>query len=157
MNKFSALLLLFPALISAQDINSATDLSSLDWLADTWEAKSGNSIIVEKWEIISPSTFEGLAYVQKSGSGKPDSQESLRMLHMKGEIFYLAKVDHNEMPVPFRLVNWEPDKFIFENKNHDFPKQITYFRMGADSMKVRVGILTDTQNRSFELNFGRKN
>ena len=157
MIKLAALLLLIPAINSAQDINSIKDLSSFYWPAATWEARSGNSIIVEKWEIISPFSFEGAGYVRKIGMDKPGSDESLRMLHMKGGIFYLAKVDHNEMPVPFRLVSREPDKLIFENKNHDFPKQITYFRKGTDSLTVRVGSLSDPRNRSFELNFGKKN
>lgn len=141
----------------AQDIDSVKDLSNFYWLEGKWEAKNGNIIIVEEWEIISPSTFEGIGYVRKIDESKPDSDESLRMLHMKGEVFYLAKVNHNEMPVPFRLVHREPDKFIFENKNHDFPKQITYLRMGIDSMTVRVGRLSDPQDRSFELHFSRKN
>jgi hypothetical protein len=157
MIKFASLLLLLSVLSSAQDIDSINDLSNFYWLEYTWEAKSGNSVIVEKWEVISPSTFEGLGYVQKMGGEKPDSYESLRMLCLKGEVFYLAKVDHNDMPIPFRLVHVEPDKFVFENKNHDFPKQITYLRLGTDSMKVRVGSLSDPLNRSFELKFCRKN
>ncbi len=157
MNKFAVLLLFLPVLNFAQDTNSIEDLSTLYWLEATWEAKQGNSIIVEKWDITSPLTFEGIGYVRKIEEDSRVSEESLRMVQMKGDIFYLAKVDHNELPIPFKLVHRERDKFVFENKSHDFPKRITYFRKGADSMTVRVGGLSDLQNRSFELNFGRKN
>jgi hypothetical protein len=158
MFKIINLVLFLSSTISfAQNTNSYPDLSLLDWLTGKWEYKTDENITVEKWEKLNARTFEGFAYVQKMGAEEPHHSEELRMLNMRGEIFYLAKVDHNEMPVPFKLVFSDADKFVFENERHDFPKQITYFRHGPDSIIVRVGDSSDTQPKFFKLYFSRKN
>jgi len=139
MKKFTVIVfLLVPALHFSQELTAINDLSILHRLTGTWEYKSGKSITIEKWEKISPQTFEGISYVRKIGDLEPNFSESLRMLNMKGEVFYLAKVDHNEMPVPFKLISNNAGNFIFENMDHDFPQRITYTFTSPDSLSVNV-------------------
>jgi hypothetical protein len=144
-----------PVVYSAQGVKSTNDLSILDWLSGTWEYKSEQNITIEKWEKQSTKTIEGFTTVRKIDAEEPGFSESLRILSMKGDVFYLAKVDQNEMPVPFKLVSAEGAGYVFENRQHDFPQRITYFKQNADSMIVRVEGLTEPNIRYFELYYKR--
>ena len=156
MKRLAAIVLLtMPIINFSQQLDPINDLSIFNWLSGTWEHKGDKSITIEKWEKISPSTFEGKNYVRKINDQEPNFSESLRILNMKGEVFYLAKVDHNEMPVPFRLISRSVDKFIFENKNHDFPKRITYTFYSPDSLTVNVRGIENNNSKEFFLSFGR--
>lgn len=134
-------LLTLPILNFSQNLDPVTDLSILDWLAGTWEHKSAKTVTIEKWEKISDRTFDGINFVRKLNDQEPVFSESLRLLNMQGEVFYLAKVDHNEMPIPFKLVSMSKEIFVFENKNHDFPRKITYTFHSADSLTVNVQVM----------------
>jgi hypothetical protein len=149
-------LLAFPVIIFAQESPPLNNLNVLSWLAGTWESKTDKNITTEKWIELSPKSLEGFASVSKIGAESPDFSESLRMLSMKGEIFYLAKVDHNEMPIPFKLVSDSENSFVFENRHHDFPQRITYIKNGDDSMTVRVEGLTEPDIRYFDVHYSRK-
>lgn len=144
-----------PILNFSQEPDPINDLSIFDWLAGTWEYKGDKTITIEKWEKLSSQTFDGINYVRKINDQEPIFSESLRILNMKGEVFYLAKVDHNEMPIPFRLVNKSVDKFIFENMNHDFPQRITYSFYSPDSLNVNVRRIEDNNIKEFFLAFRR--
>ncbi|MEW6991134.1 DUF6265 family protein [Colwelliaceae bacterium 6441] len=54
------------------------------------------------------------------------SSETLRLVEMSGEIFYIAKVKSNDSPIAFKLTNCTKNTAIFENSQHDFPKKINY-------------------------------
>ena len=61
---------------------------------------------------------------------------------MSGEIFYLAKVTHNTLPIAFKLTHCSASdkqrRFIFENKQHDFPNVIEYQQLSDNYMTINV-------------------
>ena len=84
----SALLLATLPFAPALTIDPAPGCESLDtlfWLIGEWASADGSS--GETWSKASASTFEG--------AGQVGTEESLRLVEMSGEVFYLAKVGHN--------------------------------------------------------------
>lgn len=67
--------------------------------------------------------------------------ETLRLVSMSDGVFYIAKVAHNEFPVPFRLTHCADGEAVFENPLHDAPERLVYRLLeGADAgaLEVRV-------------------
>jgi hypothetical protein len=135
-NLISRVLLLVTLLISSKiNATNCTSLAELNWLLGAWQTQEQQRITTEKWTKSSDKTFEG--------AGKTaNNHESLRLLEMSGEIFYLAKVSHNPVPVAFKLVHCpvseEGKRYIFENKQHDFPNTIEYQKISENSMLIKV-------------------
>jgi hypothetical protein len=57
---------------------------------------------------------------------------------MSGEIFYMAKVVSNDLPVAFKLTSCTTNTAIFENSQHDFPKKLSYQLNKDKSITVSV-------------------
>ena len=135
---------------------SASDCGSLvamQWLLGEWVAEGDMNIWRESWTSISTKTWEGRGNeTSKSDPGK-QSTEELRLVEMGGSVFYLAKVAHNELPIPFRLVECSDGRLVFANPAHDFPRRLEYERQAAGGLRVRV---TDGADKGFTLDFARE-
>ncbi|MBU2500506.1 hypothetical protein KJ682_04160 [bacterium] len=118
-------------------------LDPLAWMLGRWVDTEGGA--EETWTALSPDTWEGRATVG-------GTTESLRIVHMAGEIFYLAKVDHNPLPVAFRLVECEEGRVRFANPAHDFPTELAYDLAGDGTMNVTV---SGSDGKGFTLVFAR--
>lgn len=114
-------------------------LERAEWLLGHWTGERG---VTESWKQAGDRTYEGHGFDGKSS-------ESLRLVEMSGEVFYIAKVAHNELPVAFKLAICGDDLLVFENPAHDFPRRIEYRRDG-DALTVRV---SDGAERGFDLKF----
>ena len=128
------------------------ELNSLAPLVGQWQAQTKKSVVSEHWHKVSHLSFEGLGQTHDLAGVLKDSEE-LRLVQMQGTVFYLAKVKHNPLPVAFALISCQNNKFRFENKNHDFPKQLDYQLLSADSLQVDV---SDGAEKGFRLNFNRQ-
>ncbi|UCE04090.1 MAG: hypothetical protein JSW67_07950 [Candidatus Latescibacterota bacterium] len=114
----------------------ANELSSLHWLAGTWKRDSSRGPIYERWVVLSDRTLEGHSW--RAVDGERIDLESLLLVAMGEEIFYISKVLENPYPVPFRLTELEARHAAFENPEHDFPTKILYTRVGNDSLIVSI-------------------
>lgn len=146
-----ALTLLFliaqPAL--AQECN---DLAAVEWMQGTWETEDDVRRTTEKWSRISKQTMEGEGRVYRKESGAQTGSESLRLVEMGGEVFYMAKTGGNPLPVAFRLASCTPDSATFENPEHDFPQRLVYRHPSRDVLHVDV---SDLDGNGFRLEFVR--
>ncbi len=126
-------------LLMVRSVNSGDDLSRLEWILGEWMTDDGTNITTEFWHRVSPKTFEGGGVTRSVLSGDEILNfESLRLLEMSGDIFYVAKVDHNEFPISFKLIEQNDSIAVFENMTHDFPTRIEYWLLNADSISVRI-------------------
>jgi hypothetical protein len=131
------------------------DCSTLEparWLIGTWTATSGNERVVEEWRRASDATFEGEGATWSIESGSRKGGESLRLVAMASAVYYLAKVSHNPLPVPFELTSCMAGQLVFENPGHDFPRRLDYTQLAPDRMTVRV---SDGAAKAFTLDFRR--
>lgn len=132
----------------AQDCFS---LSALEKLTGHWEEKNKDQITQEKWQRVSSNSFEGEGVVFDN-LGKKKNFETLRLVEMSGEIFYIAKVSDNNFPTSFRLTSCIDTKFTFENPDHDFPQKISYNFLDLNRLLVQV---SSNQNEGFSIEFIR--
>ena len=131
----------------------AGECSSLDvveWLAGQWVSVSGQSVTSENWQPLSDSSWEGSGETRDKTSGELRESESLRLVSMAGEVFYIAKVAHNKYPVGFTLTQCGDTRAVFENPEHGFPKKIEYLLQPSGDLHVHV---SDGSDKGFEIHF----
>lgn len=136
--------------IPANEVIACESLNSASWLLGEWVADQGDTIVIERWHKVSPSTFEGSGEWRSKSNNELQSSESLRLLQMSGGVFYLANVSHNERPVAFKLKQCSPSHAVFENQEHDFPKIIEYQLTAKNRITATV---TDGREKGFKLHF----
>jgi hypothetical protein len=100
-------------------------LEELEKMIGNWSFETETEIITESWIKISHHSFEGVGHSINKFSDERNT-ETLRLVEMSGDIFYIAKVSHNNLPVAFKLTSCTVKQFIFENPDHDFPQKLTY-------------------------------
>jgi len=140
------LVILIPAVASAQ---SYSNLDTLHWMLGEWQQDDGKKITTEIWTKLSPNTYEGIGQTVLKSEGKITFLESLRLIEMSGEVFYLAKVSHNEFPISFKLMECLNNNAVFENPTHDFPKKIIY-NLSKDGLALNVTVSSDERQFTVE-------
>jgi hypothetical protein len=150
MKRLFIFILLFIPFTS--NASSCDLLKEIDWIFGSWKSTNQDSTITENWHQVSDETFEGVGktYVK----GKLKSSESLRIVEMSAAFFYIAKVDHNLLPVAFKLIKCTDENIVFENLTHDFPKRIEYKHTEKNKMLV---VVSDGKNQKISINFIRSN
>jgi hypothetical protein len=129
---------------------SCSTLESLTWLIGDWKSEDSKLKINESWKRISDKTFEGSGYTYSIEKNKIVSSETLRLVEMTGEVFYLAKVASNNLPVAFKLTSCTVETVIFENSQHDFPQKISYQLNEEKNLTVFV---TGEKAKGFSIQF----
>ena len=111
---------------------SEKTLDDFNWFLGNWKGTMQEMDVYETWTKINSSSFAGEGYVMS----EKDTvfHESSKLQVKDGDIFYIADVPGNPEPVPFKLKSNQNKKAIFENKEHDFPKTITYTQISSDSL-----------------------
>lgn len=144
------LLVILATFTSLANAESCVSLGSLDWLLGHWISDDGKNITLETWQQVSPSTFEGKGETRSKSSDELTSSETLRLVEMANEVFFVAKVAHNEHPVAFKLIQCSNTNSVFENQEHDFPKKLEYSLENENELSV---IVSDGQDKGFKINF----
>lgn len=95
----------------------------------------------ESWVDVGHGVFRGEGRATVPGSETSRLVETLLLVEMSGEIFYLAKVDENEPPVSFTLAAVSAGRAVFENPDHDCPQRLDYHldEEGRLNVDVRGG------------------
>lgn len=150
MLKTSSCMLLALCFHGAVQAKVCDSLGSLSWLLGNWVAESGKSKISESWQQISDKTFEGAGVTYSLEKQKIVSSETLRLVEMSGEVFYLAKVASNHLPVAFKLTQCTAESAVFENPQHDFPKKLHY-QLTKD--KRIIVVVSGENENGFSINF----
>jgi len=149
----SLIVAVIPVLVSSAVF--AGDLDKLRWLEGTWKRDSSRGAVYERWRLLSEHTFEGDSW-RESSSGERRHGESLLLVEMGGEVFYIPKPAENPYPVAFKLTEITAEQVVFENPEHDFPNRIGYARQGDAAMTVWIeGPGEGDEPRRIEFHFKR--
>ena len=129
------LLLSLTQKIAAQN-ETATDISinGFEFLIGKWEADFGKFKYYEEWQKEN-NRFSGQGYRIKEG--QIFNGEKLLLINIHGYISYIATVG-KQQPILFALTESSENKYVFENKEHDFPQRIIYNVIGENNIKVSV-------------------
>ena len=101
----------------------AQDDFILNLFPGKWKMEINNMEVFEEWEMISETEL-----VAKSYSIKNEEQiinENLYLKKFAGQWAYVA-IPRDQNITLFALIEHTPKKFVFENKEHDFPDRIIY-------------------------------
>jgi len=105
------------------------------WLEGNWI--NGDETNTETWNIISKQSFNGIGYVHSSDTIRVS--EYLRLYLADGSWNLEAKVigQNDGKEILFRESSLSTfDKLVVENKNHNFPKTISYQYKNQDTIAV---------------------
>jgi hypothetical protein len=125
-------------------------LDTIHWMLGDWQASIGEDLTVEAWKAAGPGTFEGMSETRSRTTNELINGESLRLVEMSGEVFYIAKVRHNDLPVAFKMTECSGNRAVFENPAHDFPRRLEY--RFVDENKITVNV-SDGRDEGFTVNF----
>lgn len=155
---FSAVLLILIGMVAAQEAISPQtfSISALGWLEGEWSGDlNGN-----RFEAYYTSPAGG-QIISVSKEYLPDSTcfiEFERFEMRDGEII-LTPYPGGTKSVPFRLTGFDPaiTDAVFSNPGHDFPTEIRYHLISADSMDIHVSGPSEEGQIEFVLKLRRVN
>lgn len=132
--------------------NKCDSLEIVSWLLGEWISENSSGVTIENWEKVSVNSFEGFGKTISAGSNEVKSYESLRLVEMSGQIYFIAKVGHNKLPIAFALTTCSDSMAVFENPDHDFPKKIDYKLQSHD----RISVTVSSGDDGFRIEFAKK-
>src|SRR5262249_13258104 len=123
-------------------------LGPVAWLAGSWITEQGadaanRTINEEHWTQPAGGTMFGMNRTLTPGAqGAPARTtffEYLRIESAPTGLVYLASPKGRQPPTPFKMVesSASPQRVVFENPQHDYPKRIIYWRDG-NLMHARI-------------------
>jgi hypothetical protein len=126
-------------------------LARLAWLTGAWAGRNDDgSRTEEHWT--QPTAGMMLGVNRTIAGGETIFFEYLRIeAGTNDAVTYYAAPRGRDPATPFLMVESEPDRFVFENLQHDFPQRIIYEVAWDGALVQRIeGIETSGEERSSE-------
>ena len=111
------------------------DAARLRWLAGCWEMKSGTRLVEERW-----TTPRGGLLLGTSRTSRNDSIiefEQIRIETRPAGVFFVASPSR-QATAEFTATALLDSIAVFENPAHDFPKKVSYRKVGKDSLIASI-------------------
>jgi hypothetical protein len=131
-------------------------MESFDSWIGTWTENQTDGIFKEAWTKDSDTLFLGTSSMV---SGKDTLfQENIRLVLRGKDIFYIPTVpgQNDDKPVEFKLIASSDKSWTFENKAHDFPKQIIYSLNNPNSITATIQGNENNRSKKFSFHLKRK-
>jgi hypothetical protein len=131
-------------------------LDEMKWLIGTWYNVSAEGEFYEVWNAYRDSAYTGIGFLLVKGDTL--FSEIISLEERNGELFYVPSISGQNagQPVSFKLTSRSNGKYIFENKEHDFPQRIIYTNPRPDSLYACVEGMQDGILRKEEFALSRK-
>jgi hypothetical protein len=146
LKSFSIVLISF-ILLSAWTSTQMNEIEKAEWLIGTWEMKRSKGSIYESWEKASDNEFQGKSYMIK----ELDTIvfEHIQLVEEQEGLIYIPTVtNQNEgLPVRYAAKTITETQLVFENSEHDFPKQISYTLISPDSLVAEISGIKNGEER----------
>ena len=150
VNQIVGLAVVFVAMpVRAQN----TPIDRAAWLAGCWEQRSPGRLTMEMWMPPAGGTMMGASRTSIGGATR--EYEQLR-LHTAGDTLVYTALPSGQRQTDFKSTTVSATSVVFENPTHDFPRKITYRRVGEDSLIARVeGPGPNNTTRGFDIRMRR--
>jgi len=125
------------------------DFINFSWMSGDWYMRTDEVTIHEHWDGISEHVMEGYS-TTVGKDGDTLAAESLRIIKIDGQHYYIAKSSKKVQPTTFEMVVDSIRKVSFYNAKNDFPQWITYQRLD-DSLYATIKNTQKSVVFSFEL------
>lgn len=127
-----------------EEAQGLRDLDGLAWMAGCWGSSDGPTSADECWLERRGNMMLGF-HVDVFANGRTFF-EYLRIVAEGDDVDYLAS-PMGGSATPFRLVEIDGQRAVFENPHHDWPQRLTYWRDG-DRLHARAEGLDDTSRKA---------
>ena len=128
----------------------------LNQLTGDWRIQASRGVMYESWKNLSAGEMQGRSY--KLNGKDTIVFENVRLAKLSEGIFYIPVVsnENDGKPVPFRLISSADKKYVFENKEHDFPQQIVYYFKDGKHIDATISGPTENGPKSIVYHFEEK-
>jgi hypothetical protein len=129
---------LFNVSIAQQPVYSGKEFKPLHGLTGLWKMDSQRGAIYEEWQVRGDGQLSGRSYKLKNSDTVVLEHV---IISLQGDaIFYTPVVQHqnNQQPVPFRLISCINNRYVFENKEHDYPQRVIYDLVAPNDLRARI-------------------
>lgn len=127
--------------------NDAPGSGDAEWterLVGDWEGNVEGMRYTEEWRRVDAGTFEGVCTTW--AGDKPGRVERARVTRFADQWLYLANPGGARITA-FVRVSADADTWVFENKEHDFPKRIGYKLAGRSGLVAWIAGSSDDEGR----------
>lgn len=127
-------------------------IKQADWLIGTWQNKSPEGLLVEKWQKRNDSTYTGKTYFL---AGKDTTfAESFVLQQRAGKLYYIPTVKNQNGGKPVTFTQ-KGTGLVFENPKHDYPQKLTYKQVKPDSLVAEISGVSKGKFKSEKFPMGR--
>ncbi|MEP7146580.1 MAG: DUF6265 family protein [bacterium] len=132
------------------------DFIKLYPLEGEWTMPFKGGELIERWERKYNKMLEGETIFLKGNEKQPI--ESISLFLRDGRIYYTPVVNgtQDEEPVQFTLIEIDKKKFIFQNKEHDFPQRIIYELRSVNELVATIEGETNNGFKKIQYKYNRK-
>ena len=130
------------------DSGEKDKIKTAHWLLGKWENISDNGNLIESWEKLNDSTFNGQSYFIKE---KDTLHFEIIQLKQKGEdLFYVSTIrgQNNDKLISFKLTNATEKQLDFINLKHDYPQKVSYIKISNDSLLIQISGIQQGKSNS---------
>lgn len=113
--------------------------------------------MTESWNPANDTTYLGVGKFTDS-AGRVLSNEEIRIVLRKDELWYIPTVDNQNMgkPISFKEGSFSDTMVIFENKGHDFPQRIGYIKKSENSIQAYIEGEIEGQMQRMDFDYERQ-
>lgn len=128
----------FIACASSRIPFSEKDFQPLYQLIGTWKMETPRGSVFEEWQRNYPGSMTGCSY--RISNGDTTIMETIGLFLEGKKIIYSPNVStqNNGESVAFILISKTGNKYVFENKKHDFPQRIIYDLKDDNNLHARI-------------------
>ncbi len=147
--------IIFGYLVMAASVAAQMPLEGLSWLSGCWRADLEGTVLEEHW-----STPVGGTMVGFSRAVEQDETvfiEFSSIARTEEGVFYTAFIIAGNQITPFKMVALDSSEVIFTNPDHDFPQTITYQRLSAEELLIRLQGVENGQEKEESYAMKREN
>lgn len=141
--------------VAQQPVYSAREFKPLYGLTGLWKMDSQRGAIYEEWQVGGDGQLSGRSYKIKNSDTVV--LENVIISLQGNAIFYTPVVQNqnNRHPVPFRLISCNNNRYVFENKEHDYPQRVIYDLVAPNDLRARIEGSKDGKEMGSDFNYVR--
>ena len=117
--------------------------------------ETGRGVIYEEWNVTNDKKLTGRSY--RINNADTIIMERIELFCEGNDIVYQPTVSdqNNQQPVSFKLISNADNRYVFENKNHDFPQRVIYKLVSNDAVHARIEGIRNGQERGSDFKYSR--
>jgi hypothetical protein len=134
---------------------STKDFKALQGLTGLWKMETSRGSIYEEWHVKNDHTLSGRSF--KINNGDTLMLERVSLYMDGNKIIYSPTVtnQNNGQPVQFTLISTKDQRYIFENKEHDFPQRVIYHLVSNNAVHARIEGTKNGKQMGSDFNYSR--